>query len=289
MIGGVEGNGFCSSLLAYTAATQNDRQKWKNDFESKGSNAIFVDFILNSDYMEFLMEYVSSDTRIVPQVIAILTRQIRKLKEDVYSASPIKKWTKLLKAKKSNTLYKGTGQRPTIPREGKNFVPYWLAIEDFCGDGHEEGAFYSRVHIILWAQLMFPRDKEDYSAVSNICLTNLMSKPFDMYLFCDNRPRRKQSNSRWLFQDLINILEHSTDYSSTNAFFGGSHFNLLINDPRDDLLKVNDDKKKRRTFERLFEKLVSRIWNVFKKYHIDKVDFICSSSPPSSSSEDEGQ
>ena len=80
----------------------------------------------------------------------------------MYSASSIKKWTKLLKDKKSDTLYKGPGTRPTIPSERKNFVPYWLAIEDFCGDGHEEGAFYSRVHIILWAQLMFPRDKEDY-------------------------------------------------------------------------------------------------------------------------------
>ena len=51
---------------------------------------------------------------------------------------------------------------------------------------------------------------------------------------------------------------------SNNAFFGRSHFNLLINDPRDDLLKVNDDKKKGRTLKRLFEKLVSKIWNVFK-------------------------
>ena len=58
------------------------------------------------------------------------------------------------------------------------------------------------------------------------------------------------------------------------ALPGGSHFNLPINDSRDDLLEIHDDKKKGRTLKRWFEKFISKIWNVFQKYHINKEDFI---------------
>ena len=278
MIGGIEGNGFCSSLVAYTAAMHLDRPKWKSDIghvTKKGWKAVFVDFMKNRDFMKFLQEYNESDTRIVPQVNGILARQIRYLRDNVYNS---KEWGSLGLIKKSGSMYASTQKRPDIPRDGENYVPYWLAIEDFCGgNGNSEGAFYSRVHIILWTELKYPANEDDYSAVGTINLANLMStRPFDMYLFCDNQPRKTLCNSKWLFSDLIDVFEHSPEHSiSTSVFFGGNHFDLLVDDPKEDLLKAHKGHFNQRTsiLESIFENLVDEMWGVFKKHHDEKVAF----------------
>ena len=231
-----------------------------------------MDFIANQDFLTFLSNYVESDIRIIPAVVVTLTKQIRYLREDVYRR--ISEWDKLPRLKKTDTMYHGAVKRPNIPEFGENYVPYWLALEDFSGGGDHEGAFYSKVHIILWAELVTIHP--DKTTSSSVNLTNLKSNPFDMYLFCDNQRRRtKQSNSRWFFSDLVKVFEHSPAHStSTSAYYGQSHYELLVNDPKDVLLKVQDVDKKGTSLnclEIMLKNLVNKMWKVLIKHNSEKV------------------
>ena len=101
--------------------------------------------------------------------------------------------------------------RPQLDSEGKNHVSYWLYVDDFCGQQRYEGAFYTEVHILLWMELRYDVTEATMSNACEVNLDNLKSEePFDMFLYCDNQPRKgPKSKGRWLFEDLMQALKHS--------------------------------------------------------------------------------
>ena len=134
---------------------------------------------------------------------------------------------------------------------------------------------------MLWIKYVSDPGSDEVSPIDpkNISSSN---PPFDMYFYCDNQVRSKAMHTRWLFEDLKGVFNNFKNRSkrSCTAYFGGSHYSLVVDgDTPNKLLMKKPDKNvigfqpssnAETSLDLMFDNLVDQIWGVFVKYYKDK-------------------